>query len=103
MSLNGSQRAPEKFKKDTAPNTAATNRVHRGWNVTVDRLFVANGKRDPWRESTLSSDYIKQRSSSTQPTIQAGLAGKDLTAEFTALGRGLSSLSLLISATQFHN
>lgn len=36
---------PEAFSKPPTPDTNATNDVYHGWNVKVDRLFVANGQR----------------------------------------------------------
>ncbi|GJJ15866.1 hypothetical protein Clacol_010144 [Clathrus columnatus] len=58
---------PEAFPNPRAPNIAATNAKYQGWNVNLDRLFVANGKQDPWREATLSSDFHTRVSTSSQP------------------------------------
>ncbi|THH02814.1 hypothetical protein EW145_g6691 [Phellinidium pouzarii] len=57
----------EKFKKPTSPNVNAQNSAYGGWNLAVDRLFFANGKRDPWRDATVSSDFHMRESTSTQP------------------------------------
>ncbi|EJD52012.1 hypothetical protein AURDEDRAFT_142833 [Auricularia subglabra TFB-10046 SS5] len=57
----------KKFKKPTPPNTARTNRVYKGWQGKVDRLFFANGQRDPWREATMSTDFVTVKSTETQP------------------------------------
>lgn len=38
---------PDAYKnKEPRVNIAKTNRVYHGWNVKVDRLFVANGQRE---------------------------------------------------------
>ncbi|EIW74346.1 peptidase S28 [Coniophora puteana RWD-64-598 SS2] len=39
-----------------APTVAQTNAEYMGWNVSVPRLFFANGLRDPWRGATVSAD-----------------------------------------------
>ena len=38
---------PEQFGNNTlpVPNVAATNAFYHGWDVKVDRLFIANGQR----------------------------------------------------------
>lgn len=49
------------------PNTLHTNLLYRGWNVKVDRLFFANGIRDPWREATMSAQGLNAKSTLSQP------------------------------------
>lgn len=39
-----------------SPDVDLTNVLYEGWNVSVPRLFFANGQRDPWRDATLSAD-----------------------------------------------
>ncbi|KAI5118441.1 hypothetical protein M0805_000575 [Coniferiporia weirii] len=58
---------PEKFSKPTAPSVDALNEAYGGWDQTVDRLFFANGQRDPWRDATVSSDFHTRQSTSAQP------------------------------------
>ncbi|TDL29923.1 peptidase S28 [Rickenella mellea] len=60
---------PSQFPNAAAqmPNTTVTNTRYQGWNVAVDRLFFANGKRDPWRDATVSSDFYTRQSTSMQP------------------------------------
>jgi len=58
---------PEKFKTPTPPNVDALNKAYDGWNVAIDRLFFANGLRDPWRDATLSSDFHSRQSTAEQP------------------------------------
>jgi len=63
---------PEAFPSNTipVPTTSATNSKFGGWNVNIDRLFFANGKRDPWRDATVSSDFHTRQSTSTQPIAE---------------------------------
>ncbi|KAL4078879.1 peptidase S28 [Scleroderma yunnanense] len=58
---------PETFSSPPKPNTEQVNEDYHGWSVEVDRLFFANGQRDPWREVTVSSDFIVKTSTDTQP------------------------------------
>ncbi|KZP04566.1 peptidase S28 [Athelia psychrophila] len=62
---------PEQFGNATtpAPNANATNAFYNGWDVKVDRLFIANGQRDPWRYATVSSGDVNITSTSTQPIL----------------------------------
>jgi len=57
---------PDHFKSPPVPRTAQTNSEFDGWDLNVNRLFIANGNRDPWRESTTSSDYHPRQSTSEQ-------------------------------------
>ncbi|KAJ3920772.1 serine carboxypeptidase S28-domain-containing protein [Lentinula edodes] len=50
-----------------AAGVANVNKQYTGWNVSVDRLFFANGQRDPWREATVSADGVDVASTNTQP------------------------------------
>ncbi|KAI0938023.1 hypothetical protein AcV7_003333 [Taiwanofungus camphoratus] len=58
---------PEQFSKPIPPNVDATNKEYDGWFVNIPRLFFANGKRDPWREATVSADGTHFPSTSWQP------------------------------------
>ncbi|EPQ59204.1 peptidase S28 [Gloeophyllum trabeum ATCC 11539] len=58
---------PEAFPTWPVPNVTATNAKYHGWNLQVDRLFFANGQRDPWREATVSADGVYVPSTPTQP------------------------------------
>ncbi|KIJ35161.1 hypothetical protein M422DRAFT_69992 [Sphaerobolus stellatus SS14] len=58
---------PKAFPKAPVPQVAATNQKFKGWDVNLFRLFVANGKQDPWREATLSSDFHPRSSTPSQP------------------------------------
>ncbi|GLB34087.1 putative MEROPS serine peptidase family S28 [Lyophyllum shimeji] len=49
------QMFPAAFSKPPTPEIARTNRVYKGWNVHVNRLFFANGIRDPWKDATMSA------------------------------------------------
>ncbi|KAI0959110.1 hypothetical protein AcW1_004037 [Taiwanofungus camphoratus] len=58
---------PEAFPEARDPNVSATNTAYDGWFVKSDRLFFANGKRDPWRDATVSADGTSFPSTSSQP------------------------------------
>ncbi|KAI6044410.1 peptidase S28 [Pisolithus marmoratus] len=58
---------PQTFSSPPQPAVAQVNEEYQGWGVEVDRLFFANGQRDPWREATVSSDFIYKASTDTQP------------------------------------
>ncbi|TDL23893.1 hypothetical protein BD410DRAFT_720031 [Rickenella mellea] len=61
------------------PKTNATNSKTQGWDVAIDRLFFANGKRDPWRDATVSSDFHMRQSTSSQPiAVSDGFHCSDL-------------------------
>ncbi|KAI6044406.1 peptidase S28 [Pisolithus marmoratus] len=62
---------PQTFNSPPQPAVVQVNEEYQGWGVEVDRLFFANGQRDPWREATVSSDFIYKASTDTQP-IYAG-------------------------------
>ena len=36
---------PEKFSSPPEPDTEQVNEDYHGWNIEVDRLFFANGRR----------------------------------------------------------
>ncbi|KAH9920151.1 peptidase S28 [Fomitopsis serialis] len=44
-----------------------TNAAYQGWFVKADRLFFANGEKDPWRDATISADGTNFQSTSTRP------------------------------------
>ncbi|KAH8118755.1 peptidase S28 [Phellopilus nigrolimitatus] len=76
---------PEKFKNATPPDVAATNKAYDGWDLNVNRLFFANGQRDPWRDATVSSDFHTRQSTSSQPiAVGDGFHCSDLS---TAAGK----------------
>ncbi|PAV21369.1 peptidase S28 [Pyrrhoderma noxium] len=58
---------PEKFITAISPNANATNKEYGGWDIQADNLFFANGKRDPWRDATVSSDFHTRQSTDLQP------------------------------------
>ncbi|KAA1473365.1 hypothetical protein DENSPDRAFT_839826 [Dentipellis sp. KUC8613] len=58
---------PEAFSSPPVPNVQKTNAAYHGWDVKSDRLFFANGKRDPWRDVTVSSDFHTVTSTPRQP------------------------------------
>ncbi|KIK54084.1 hypothetical protein GYMLUDRAFT_232374 [Collybiopsis luxurians FD-317 M1] len=62
-----------------AAGVANTNKDYGGWNLTVDRLFLANGQRDPWRGVTVSADGVDRASTDLQPiAISDGFHTSDL-------------------------
>ncbi|CAE6424059.1 unnamed protein product [Rhizoctonia solani] len=76
---------PKSFPKARFPNTLNINTRYKGWNVNVPRLFFANGKRDPWREATMSSDFYPRKSTELQPiAVSDGFHCSDLLTRFGA-------------------
>jgi len=72
---------PHAFPNATSanPRTAAINNKYRGWNVNVHRVFFSNGKKDPWREASVSSDSHRRRSTPQMPIeITNGMHSTDL-------------------------
>lgn len=70
---------PKAFPKPTVPKADKVNKVYRGWNVKIERLFFANGQRDPWREATMSADGLNVRSTDRQPiAVSDGFHCSDL-------------------------
>ncbi|OAX31159.1 hypothetical protein K503DRAFT_777807 [Rhizopogon vinicolor AM-OR11-026] len=61
---------PEVFASPPHPTTANTNMMYAGWNVSVERLFFANGLRDPWRDATVSADGLYRPSTPTMPIYE---------------------------------
>ncbi|TFY59436.1 hypothetical protein EVG20_g7795 [Dentipellis fragilis] len=57
------------FASPPVPNVQKTNEAYHGWDVKVDRLFFANGKRDPWRGATVSADSHTVASTPSQPIV----------------------------------
>jgi len=53
--------------------------MYKGWNVSVDRLFFANGRRDPWRGATVSADGLNKANTTMQPIyVSDAFHGSDL-------------------------
>ncbi|KAJ3878386.1 peptidase S28 [Lentinula edodes] len=62
---------------------ALSDQRYGGWNVSLDRLFFANGKRDPWREGTVSADGLGIPSTVLQPIfVSDGFHASDLIVDF---------------------
>ncbi|KAJ7724875.1 serine carboxypeptidase S28-domain-containing protein [Mycena metata] len=87
--------------------TAQTNRLFDGWNVTISNLFFANGQRDPWRYSTVSAPGVVLKSTPSQPIAVgegyhcADLLTREGTANPTVLAvqdHGLASIKSWIAA-----
>lgn len=57
---------PEAFKSTPTPDTRRINQLYQGWDVKVNRLFFANGLRDPWRDATVSADGLQTASTHLQ-------------------------------------
>ncbi|KDQ17874.1 hypothetical protein BOTBODRAFT_104521 [Botryobasidium botryosum FD-172 SS1] len=72
---------PKTFPTDTSakPKTLETNKKYGGWGTTQPRIFFANGQQDPWREATVSSDYIRRASTQKNPiAVSNGFHCSDL-------------------------
>ncbi|KAN0088726.1 Peptidase S28 [Tylopilus felleus] len=61
---------PQKFPSPLSPSAAEVDMMYAGWNVNIDRLFFANGLRDPWREATVSADGLNKANTTTQPIYE---------------------------------
>lgn len=76
---------PDAFTTYPTPNTTAFNQLHQGWNVKLNRLFFANGKRDPWREATVSATNSTAVSTDNQPIMLSnGFHASDLIVKIAA-------------------
>ncbi|KAI0065742.1 peptidase S28 [Artomyces pyxidatus] len=74
---------PGAFSTPRDPTATATNAAYGGWNMKVDRLFFANGKRDPWRFATVSSDLVSIKSTTTMPIAEGnGFHCTDMIADY---------------------
>ncbi|KAG7441696.1 peptidase S28 [Guyanagaster necrorhizus] len=58
---------PDAFSTAPLPDGECINTLYGGWGVKNTRLFFANGKRDPWRESTVSAVNSTAVSTDDQP------------------------------------
>ncbi|KAL1734330.1 peptidase S28 [Schizophyllum commune] len=73
---------PDYFPETPVPNVNATNTAYKGWDVQEDRLFFANGIKDPWREATMSAEGVTTKSTDRQPIkIGDGIHCSDLSAK----------------------
>jgi len=52
---------------DLVTRVAATSDTYLGWKTTADRLFVANGYRDPWLYATHSAPTQNLQSTDLRP------------------------------------
>ncbi|KNZ77238.1 Putative serine protease K12H4.7 [Termitomyces sp. J132] len=50
---------PEAFPEPPKTAINKTNEVYKGWDVKLDRLFFANGRRDPWKDATISAARLQ--------------------------------------------
>ncbi|KAK0200130.1 serine carboxypeptidase S28-domain-containing protein [Desarmillaria ectypa] len=76
---------PEAFSEYPIPNVNRTNTLYGGWSVNNTRLFFANGKRDTWREATVSAVNSTAVSTDTQPIrISNGFHASDLVMRLAA-------------------
>ncbi|EKM56364.1 uncharacterized protein PHACADRAFT_253438 [Phanerochaete carnosa HHB-10118-sp] len=92
---------PQAFSQPPVPNVQSVNSAYKGWNVSIDRLFFANGQRDPWREATVSADGATSVSTAEQPiAVGDGFHCSDLISDNGAVDptvlavqqRGLASI-----------
>ncbi|GLB34086.1 putative to MEROPS serine peptidase family S28 [Lyophyllum shimeji] len=61
------QMFPAAFPTPPAVQIDKTNRAYKGWNVKLNRMFFANGMRDPWKDATVSSTDVHVESTPQQP------------------------------------
>ena len=62
---------PESFPAPAIPMDVETNFKYGGWDINLDRVYFVNGKNDPWREATVSSDFHPRKSTERQPIFVA--------------------------------
>ncbi|KAJ6616277.1 peptidase S28 [Mycena sp. CBHHK59/15] len=73
------QMFPAAFPSPPHVQTARTNNLYDGWNVSISNLFFANGQRDPWRYATVSAPGVAVQSTPSQPIAEgAGYHCADL-------------------------
>ncbi|KAH7106126.1 peptidase S28, partial [Auriculariales sp. MPI-PUGE-AT-0066] len=74
-----------------------TNAAYKGWNSSAERLFFANGKNDPWREVTMSSDFVTIPSTETQPisVSSGGYHCTDLLIGYAAIDASIKAIQNL--------
>lgn len=56
---------------DVFPHAIATNKAYGGYDIQAERLFVANGRRDPWRYATLSTANVEIMSTPEKPIVES--------------------------------
>ncbi|KAK7062118.1 peptidase S28 [Favolaschia claudopus] len=61
------QMFPGAFARTVNVQTARTNRLYDGWNVSISNIFFANGQRDPWRYATVSAPGVVLKSTPSHP------------------------------------
>ncbi|RDB19887.1 putative extracellular serine carboxypeptidase [Hypsizygus marmoreus] len=66
------QMFPAAFSRPPRVQIERTNRVYKGWDVRLNRLFFANGQRDPWKDATMSASRIHVKSTPQQPIALGG-------------------------------
>ncbi|KAG2357277.1 serine carboxypeptidase S28-domain-containing protein [Suillus spraguei] len=73
---------PQAFAYPPLPNVTETDTMYDGWNISVPRLFFANGLRDPWREATVSADGLNKPNTTSMPIYEGdGFHCSDLLTE----------------------
>jgi len=58
---------PAAFPTPPTVQVDKTNRLYKGWDVKLNRMFFANGMRDPWKDATVSATDIYVESTPQQP------------------------------------
>ncbi|KAG6861573.1 hypothetical protein C0995_014869 [Termitomyces sp. Mi166 len=58
---------PQAFPQPPKTAIKETNQVYKGWDVKLNRLFFANGQRDPWKDATVSATQHTVQSTPNQP------------------------------------
>ncbi|KAG6815466.1 hypothetical protein H0H93_009739, partial [Arthromyces matolae] len=99
---------PGAFSSGGNPKADSINQLYQGWNVQQNRLFFANGLRDPWREATVSSDSVSVPSTDSQPiAVSDGFHCSDLLAAsavdatvHAVQQKGLQYMALWLAAWQ---
>ncbi|KAH7920393.1 hypothetical protein BV22DRAFT_1181261 [Leucogyrophana mollusca] len=86
---------PNKFSTPPTPSVGDTNTDYGGWGVQINRLFFANGLRDPWREATVSAEALNKAGTDTQPIYEGdGFHCSDLSTESGMLDESIGYVQM---------
>jgi len=70
-SLYFPKRFPMGITASEVHNETAFNDKYGGWNINTTNVFFANGRKDPWRAATVSSDLNYEQSTPSRPIAVA--------------------------------
>ncbi|KAJ7591592.1 serine carboxypeptidase S28-domain-containing protein [Mycena floridula] len=84
---------PEAFPTPRIPSIKRTNILYEGWHVKLERIFFANGIRDPWRDATVSAEGLHLKSSPKMPiALGDGFHGSDLVYAYALVDPSIAAI-----------